>query len=191
MGRKPGGGSPLPYDRFWDDFLAAARREEPGAAELAWLVRRLERYLAAHPDLPLVRHRARHVSAWLHRAGREPRIDGRQFRQAVLALRICFEQVLAPDWAGDFDWQYWLASARALERSHPTVARDYHGEVLPAPHIGRRVNAQVMRSARAACRGTARAGLGDPSPLVLDSHRAGLRAVGVPLPALPWQPRCG
>ncbi|MEQ8495941.1 MAG: integron integrase [Gammaproteobacteria bacterium] len=87
----------------------------------------------------------------------EPRIDGRQFRQAVLALRICFEQVLAPDWAGDFDWQYWLASARELERSHPTVARDYHGEVLPAPHIGRRVNAQVMRSARARHAGVLRA----------------------------------
>ena len=150
MGTKHRSDSLLPDDHFWDKFIARARRHAADAAELAWLVRRLERYLKAHPDLPLLRHRERHALAWLTRAGRSPRGGGRAFRQAVIALRICFEEVLALEWAGEFDWEYWLASARTLDRAHPTVARDYQGVgvVLPSRHVGRRVNTQVMKTAR-------------------------------------------
>ncbi len=150
MGTKHRSDSLLPDDRFWDKFIARARRHAADAPELAWLVRRLERYLKAHPDLPLLRHQERHALAWLTRAGRSSRGGGRPFRQAVMALRICFEEVLTLEWAADFDWEYWLASARTLDRAHPTVARDYKGVgmVLPSRRVGRRINTQVMKSAR-------------------------------------------
>ena len=47
-----------------------------------------------------------------------------QFRQAVDAIRILLE-LAGVGWLNAVDWSRWRASARPLERDHPTVARDY------------------------------------------------------------------
>jgi hypothetical protein len=47
-----------------------------------------------------------------------------QFRQVVDALEILLNRALALGWATGFDWAYWRSSARRLESSHATIARD-------------------------------------------------------------------
>ncbi len=56
--------------------------------------------------------------------GRNPRLEAWQFAQNVNALRILYCDLLKPDWAGSFDWQYWIDSAQELESCHPTLARE-------------------------------------------------------------------
>jgi integron integrase len=38
-------------------------------------------------------------------------------------VQLLFTKQLNAPWANEFDWQYWLNSARELETAHPTVAR--------------------------------------------------------------------
>jgi integrase len=49
-----------------------------------------------------------------------------QFRQTVEAIRILLVDIADLDWARTFDWEFWRESARSLQPSHPTVARDYN-----------------------------------------------------------------
>ena len=48
--------------RFWDRFIALAHKNAVPEKALRWYVRRLEHYIAAHPDQPLRRHGALHVT---------------------------------------------------------------------------------------------------------------------------------
>ena len=47
-----------------------------------------------------------------------------QFKQIVDALRILFVDLIKPQWAGAFPWQYWVAAAQELPSSHATIAKD-------------------------------------------------------------------
>ncbi|MCP5200591.1 MAG: integron integrase [Gammaproteobacteria bacterium] len=123
MGRQPVC-APSGGDHFWDRLIDCLRPRARDDEDLRWYVRRVERYLAAHPEVPLAQHRAGDVAAWFDEMGRSDRVTGQQFHQAVVALQACFAEVLGLDWALRFDWDYWQASARALGRRHPTIARD-------------------------------------------------------------------
>src|SRR5690606_28096588 len=56
--------------------------------------------------------------------GRGRNIEEWQLRRAVDSLELLLVDVLALPWAGKLDWEYWRDSARKLERSHPTIARE-------------------------------------------------------------------
>jgi len=72
------------------------------------------------------------VDAYLAELGRKPGVKGWQVRQAADAIRMLLEMAGAR-WVEEVDWAHWQASARDLERSHPTVARDYES---PDPASG-------------------------------------------------------
>ena len=110
--------------RFWDRFIALARKQGVPERALRWYVHRLEQYLGTHAGHPLRRHGADDVRAYLEEAGRNGRIEGWQFRQMAHALQLLFRDLLRTRWAASFDWSHWLESARELEPDHPTIARE-------------------------------------------------------------------
>ena len=110
--------------RFWDRFIALARRQGVPARALRWYVHHLEQYLRTHAGHPLRRHGADDVRAYLEEAGRNGRFTGWQFRQVTHALQLLFRDLLRAPWAASFDWSHWLESARELEPDHPTIARE-------------------------------------------------------------------
>lgn len=124
--------------RFWDRFIQLARDTEVPEKALRWYVRRIEQYIQAHPDRPLRTHGPAEVRDYLLRTGRDGGLRGWQFRQVVHALQILFTGLVRAEWAGAFDWRYWLESARELETDHPTVAR--HNQPIeattPSPAAG-------------------------------------------------------
>jgi integron integrase len=107
---------------FWDRYIEVLHHAAEPEKARRWYVIRIERYVAAHPQ-PLADHTAEFVQGYLSQAGRDPKIQGWLFRQLVHALQLLFTTHLETRWANDFDWQYWLNSARDLEATHPTVAR--------------------------------------------------------------------
>jgi hypothetical protein len=42
-----------------------------------------------------------------------------------MALKILFVELVKTPWARDFAWDDWIAAAKSLSSSHPTLARDY------------------------------------------------------------------
>lgn len=115
----------------WDGFIQACIAEGVPEQSLRWYVVRIERYLAAHEGSEPSNHSAQQVSQYVVSAGRHPGLRGWQFGQIVHALQILFTRVLRLGWANDFDWTYWIASARELERRHATIAK--HNHPIQAP----------------------------------------------------------
>jgi hypothetical protein len=68
-------------------------------------------------------HTQDNVVRYFTEAGRDSQMSGRLFRQIVHAVQLLFLQLLKAHWATEFDWEYWLSSAQALESTHPTLAR--------------------------------------------------------------------
>src|SRR5882724_3244926 len=108
--------------RFWDRYIEVLQLAAVPEKSRRWYVTRIERYLAAQ-HRPVSEHEAETVRGYLSQAGRDPQIEGWLFRQLVQALQLLFTKHFSPLWAAEFDWQYWLDSARELEATHPTVAR--------------------------------------------------------------------
>jgi hypothetical protein len=73
----------------------------------------------------LKEHQASDLTDYLNALGRKSGMKDWQFRQTVEAIRILLVDMAGLDWAHSFDWDFWRESARSLQPSHPTVARDY------------------------------------------------------------------
>jgi hypothetical protein len=63
------------------------------------------------------------VTGYLQEVGTRASLADWQFRQILDALQILLETVLDLPWASEFDWAFWRDSARRLETSHTTIAR--------------------------------------------------------------------
>ncbi len=87
-------------------------------------MRSAEHYIAAHADRRLAEQTPVDVNAYLTQLGRKPGLKAWQFRQAVDAIQKLFE-LAGASWLGKVDWGHWRDSARGLDATHPTVARDY------------------------------------------------------------------
>jgi len=70
------------------------------------------------------RRAAEDVAGYLREVGGNARLADWQYRQVVEALKVLFAGVLELPWAANFDWSFWHDSARRLESTHATVARD-------------------------------------------------------------------
>lgn len=115
----------------WDDFIRICEREGVRPDSIRWHVRAVEWYLKALDDRPPGQHLPEDLTRYLERLGRNKRIKGWHFGQIVLALRLFFTGIVRTPWATGFDWQYWSASARDLERTHATLAR--HNNPIRTP----------------------------------------------------------
>lgn len=87
---------------------------------------RAQAYIDARPGLRPKEHQASDLTDYLNALGRKSDLKAWQFRQAVDAIRIPLVDMARLDWTHSFDWEFWRESARSLQPSHPTVARDYN-----------------------------------------------------------------
>ena len=110
--------------RFWDKYIEKTKTYHLKPSTVRWHVMHAETYINAHPDRRLTEHSARDVETYLQEKGRNGRLADWQFAQIVRALQILFVEMIRSPWAGDFPWREWIDSARGLEPTHPTVARD-------------------------------------------------------------------
>jgi integron integrase len=108
---------------FWDQYIEILNHAAVPEKALRWYVKGVERFLSEHSRSSPATHDAATVEKYLAQAGRDGRLQGWQFRQLVHALQLLFVEQLRVVWANQFDWQYWLDSARELEATHATVAR--------------------------------------------------------------------
>lgn len=117
--------------RFWDSFIQLLHEQGVKPPADRWHVVRAEGFIRAFPGRKLAELTADDVTAYLEKLGREGALEGWQFRQVVVAIQILFSMV-RPTWLEIFDWAYWLASATALEPTHPSVARQPAVSIPPA-----------------------------------------------------------
>ncbi|EIJ36945.1 putative transcriptional regulator, TetR family [Thiothrix nivea DSM 5205] len=110
---------------FWDNYSLFLLKQNIKKSVVPWYVLRTQHYIAEFPDEHIRTHTPYHVEQFLTKSGRETKLSAWQFGQVVDAIRILFSLALKLSWASDFDWDYWRMSAKPLEASHATVARDY------------------------------------------------------------------
>lgn len=108
---------------LWDTFLAILHSRKVIAQYHRWYVIRAEHFLKASGKEPHA-HTVDDVQNYLGEIGRNAKLKDWQYQQVVAALEILFGHVLQVPWAATFDWGYWRDSARCLETSHATIARD-------------------------------------------------------------------
>lgn len=110
--------------RFWDKYIEKTKAYRIKPTTIRWHVKHAETYIQAHSGRRLAEHTARDVESYLREKGRNSQILDWQFTQLVRALQILFVEMVRSPWAADFPWQHWIDTARELETSHPSVARD-------------------------------------------------------------------
>ena len=111
--------------RFWERYIEIIQNQGITKPFDRWYVIRAQAYIDVRPDLRLKAHQASDLTDYLNALGRKSGMKDWQFRQAVEAIRILLVDMAGLDWARAFDWEFWRESARSLQPSHPTVARDY------------------------------------------------------------------
>jgi integron integrase len=108
--------------RFWDRYLKVLHSHGVKPPFDRWHVLRAEQFIKAFPARRLGELGPDEVSRYLEEAGRKGDLKDWQYRQLVVATRILFS-IVEPEWLPDFDWDFWLGSARSLEPGHASVAR--------------------------------------------------------------------
>jgi integron integrase len=126
-----GGGSDPAIYRFWISYLRALAAEGVPLGARPWYRRRVEEYIAAHPELRLARHGPDQVTAYLADPARWRHLPDWRFTQVVEALRILFCRRLGLAWAREFDWSAWRDFAAAPGADHPTRLRAESPPPLP------------------------------------------------------------
>ena len=111
--------------RFWERYIEIIQNQGVTKPYDRWYVIRAQAYVDAHPGLRLKEHQVSDLTDYLNALGRKSGMKDWQFRQAVDAIRILLVDIAGLEWARSFDWDFWRESARSLQPSHPTVARDY------------------------------------------------------------------
>ena len=119
---------PTAVDRFWERFIARARKDGINDSAVRWYVHHAERYLKAVSGKRLAGHSPQDVTEDLEGVGRQGRIPDWQFARIVDAVRILLSTAGAAV-ANEVDWGWWRHSAQSLEAQHPTIAR----EAVPGP----------------------------------------------------------
>lgn len=115
--------------RFWDKYISKVIASGVPAGQVRWYVVWAERFVSELEGRRLREVVPRQVESYFAALGRKSWITSFQFNQAVEALRLLFQAMELADWAQEFPWSQWLASAEQLPAHHATVARDY----LPLP----------------------------------------------------------
>jgi len=108
----------------WNRFLGVLRQRGVKAPFDRWFVIRAEQFLKALTNEDPRACSADDAARYLSRVGRRANIEDWQYRQVVDALEILLACVLELPWAAEFDWSFWRDSARRLEASHATIARE-------------------------------------------------------------------
>lgn len=109
---------------FWEKYIDKTRQYNVPEKVVRWYVRRVEEYLKASNKEHLGQHSPEDVEQYLKDKGRIPLLKDWQFVQIVDALKILFLDIIQTEWAETFPWEYWKESAKSLQASHATIARE-------------------------------------------------------------------
>lgn len=110
--------------RFWDKYIVKTKAYGVKPKATRWYVRHAEAYIAHWPDIRLSQHSASRLERYLSEKYDSHRLQGWQFRQIVLALKILFVEMVKSDWVSTFDWPKWLEQGEQIDHSHATLDRD-------------------------------------------------------------------
>jgi len=111
--------------RFWDKYISKTMAYGVKKTSVRWYVRDVEAYIKAHKNIRLAQHTADNVEQYLKVKGRKKGLEGWQFEQMVVAIKLLFTEMVILPWASSFAWDDWMFQADKLENNHGTVARDY------------------------------------------------------------------
>ncbi len=128
-------------DRFWDKFIDRLLQNGVKDQLTRWYVIRAEHYLKAFPGRRLAQHTADDVTGYLEKMGRNSDILDWQFAQVVDAMQNLF---LTAELTIAVDWDFWRDSARSLEVSHPTIAREHSDMPVSGQRFKEKRNAASM-----------------------------------------------
>lgn len=109
---------------MWDGFLCAVRSRGVKPPVDRWYVIRAEQFARALGEARPEACTAADVTEYLGELGRRGSLKDWQYRQVIDALEILLAAVLKRPWATDFDWDFWRDSAKQLQATHSTIARD-------------------------------------------------------------------
>jgi integron integrase len=140
-----------PFTRFWDKYIEKTKSYGVNDKACRWYVRRCEDYIKANKDIGLTDHHGQLVAKYLEDLGRKTFIQDWQLLQAIDALRILFVDIVKSEWAADFAWDDWKASARSLESTHATIAKDanvYYEDVEDPEAVGNKKDSLIKKVRR-------------------------------------------
>lgn len=118
---------------FWNNYSLFLVKHGVSKKYVTWYILRTKQYIAAYPDLSVRDHKPKQVEDYLNKVGREHQLTDWQFVQIVDAILRLFSTAIKVSWVDKIDWDYWKTSAKSLEKSHPTITRDYEN-ILSAPN---------------------------------------------------------
>jgi integron integrase len=113
---------------IWDSFLRAVRSRGVKPPVDRWYVIRAEQFAKTLGEGGPEACTAADVTTYLGELGRRGNLEDWQYRQVIDALEILLAAVLSLPWTAGFDWGFWRDSAKGLQMTHPTIAR----EAMPA-----------------------------------------------------------
>lgn len=108
---------------FWERYTKLLHTQGIRPPFDQWHVRRAEAFIGRFPGRRLAEVGPLEVTDYLTLMGRQGALKPWQFRQVVDAIRILYS-IVRTEWAAEFDWDFWIASARAVGSQHVTTARE-------------------------------------------------------------------
>ncbi len=108
---------------FWERYTRLLHDQGINPPFDQWHVRRAQAFIGQFPGRRLGELGAQEVADYLTRVGHEAALKPWQFRQVVEAIRILYS-IVRTEWAAEFDWDFWNASAQAVGSQHATTARE-------------------------------------------------------------------
>ena len=116
--------------RFYDNHLNCLHKTSIPAKQRRRHVKRIEEFIKTHSGRKIKSLSDQEVSRYPEMTGRKNRLSGWQFAQCIDAIRILYCELLSAPACQGVDWEYWRDSARQLDNSHPTTARQLSPEKL-------------------------------------------------------------
>ena len=89
---------------FWADYRKLLLANGVIKPADRWYVIRVENYIDAHKGTKLIQHTEVDLNQWFLELGRNEQLEGWQFKQAVSALKLLFDDLLGLDWAKNYHW---------------------------------------------------------------------------------------
>ena len=109
---------------FWSRFSKHLIQKGIKPESVRWYRIRAEQFIRAFPRRRLASLTPDDISGYLLKVGESPNLKPWQYVQVIDAIQILYKLVNT-EWCETFDWDYWRASAKALEPQHATLAREY------------------------------------------------------------------
>jgi hypothetical protein len=114
---------------FWNNYGIFLLKQGVKKSLIKWYVLNTKRYVATFPDKQVRDHQPENVEHYFHSAGQNQSLETWKYLQIIDAIKTLFTKSSRVSWANDFDWEYYRTSAKQLERTHPTVKRDYNNDL--------------------------------------------------------------